>query len=142
MSLGCAIYLSNRCSATCKRALLDLRQNAISSINLSLSDPKQRCDDHTIAAVFCMCTLESLYGDAQTYQIHMSGLARMVGLRGGLDNLALDGLMKRMIVWLDYNHAKRHGSQLHFGQSMEVSMRPSPFKYEQLESPVALVLDK
>jgi len=25
---------------------------------------------------------------------------------------------------------------------MEVSMRPSPFKYEQLESPVALVLDK
>ncbi len=72
-----------------------------------------------------------MYGDSSAYQIHMSGLKQMVRLRGGLQSLGLDGLIARMILWLDYNHAKVHGSTLYFGQSAEVERRPSPFRYKE-----------
>jgi len=137
LALGSAIYHFRHHATqptSIKSSLLDLRHNAIISINQSLSDPLRRADDFTIAAVFCMCCLESLYGDSKAYQILMSGLAQMVHLRGGLENLALEGLMRRMIVWLDFNHASRHGSRIHFDQSTEVSRRPSPFKYDVLRS--------
>ncbi|CAL3965994.1 unnamed protein product [Diplocarpon coronariae] len=109
--------------------LLELRHRAISSINGTLSDPESCKTDQMIAAVFCLSLLESMHGDAASYQIHMGGLAKMVGLRGGLENIGLDGLIKRMVLWLDYNHAKVHGSALVFNESDVVELRPSPFKH-------------
>jgi hypothetical protein len=136
MALSAAIFYFKRHEALLHNPyFLELCHNAISSINKSLSDPLQRADDFTIGAVFCMCCLESLYGDSKTFHIHMSGLAKMVQLRGGLQNLALDGLMKRMIVWLDFNHATAHDSKLYFDQSLEVSRRTSPFRYDVLQDP-------
>ncbi|PBP17722.1 hypothetical protein BUE80_DR011613, partial [Diplocarpon rosae] len=109
--------------------LLELRHNAISSININLSDPEFCKTDQMIAAVFCFSLLESMYGEAASYQIHMEGLAKMVNLRGGLDHIGLDGLIKRMVLWLDYNHAKVHGSALVFDESNVVGSRPSPFRH-------------
>lgn len=51
----------------------------------------------------------------------------MVEMRGGLKFLGLEGLLERMIIWLDFNHAKVHKSALFFGESVDVSKRPSPF---------------
>jgi hypothetical protein len=110
-------------------SLLNLRQKAILGINDSLSQIQHGPDDATIGAVFCMCLLESMYGDAHSYHVHMTGLQRMVHLRGGLKNLGLDALLERMILWLDFNHAKVHKTTLFFGESMDVSKRPSPFKH-------------
>ncbi|PBP23843.1 hypothetical protein BUE80_DR005256 [Diplocarpon rosae] len=109
--------------------LLELRQKAIYSINRNLSDPELCKTDQMIAAVFCLSLLESMHGEAASYQIHMAGLAKMVELRGGLDHIGLDGLIKRMVLWLDYNHAKVHGSALVFDESHVVGLRPSPFKH-------------
>lgn len=109
--------------------LLDLRQKAILGINDSLSKIQYGPEDATIGAVFCMSLLESMYGDAQSYRVHMKGLQRMVQMRGGLTHLGLQGLLERMILWLDFNHAKVHKTALFFGESLDVSKRPSPFKH-------------
>lgn len=109
--------------------MLDLRQKAILGINESLSKLDRGIDDTTIGAVFCMSLLESMYGDASSYRVHMMGLQRMVHMRGGLKSLGLDGLLERMIVWLDFNHSKVHKTELFFGESMDVSKRSSPFKH-------------
>jgi hypothetical protein len=111
--------------------LLSLRHKSITSINDRLSEPDICTDDQTIAAVFCMSILESVYGDTSSYVIHMSGLEKMVRMRGGLESLGLEGLLARMIAWLDFNHSKLHGTPLHFGKSAEVGSRPSPFKYSR-----------
>lgn len=110
-------------------SLLDLRQKAILGINESLSNSRAGPDDTTIGAVFCMSILESMYGDAKSYGVHMMGLQRMIQMRGGLKDLGLEGLLGRMIVWLDFNHAKVHRTPLFFGESIEASRRASPFKH-------------
>jgi hypothetical protein len=109
--------------------LLGLRHKAITSINDRLSEPDICIDDQTIAAVFCMSILESVYGDTSSYDIHMSGLEKMVRMRGGLESLELGGLLAKMVAWLDFNHSKLHGTPLHFRKSAEVGSRPSPFKH-------------
>lgn len=129
MSFSGAVFHSRRKLPTNAPTLLELRQRAISSINGTLSDAEACKTDQTIGAVFCMSLLESMYGDPGSYQVHMAGLAKMVRLRGGLGALGLDGLMARMIVWLDFNHAKVHGTQLVFDESWDVEKRPSPFKH-------------
>ncbi|CZR60017.1 uncharacterized protein PAC_09912 [Phialocephala subalpina] len=110
-------------------SLLNLRQKAISGINESLSSSKAGPDDTTIGAVFCMSILESMYGDSDSYKVHITGLQRMVDMRGGLKSLGLEGLLERMILWLDFNHAKVHGTPWVFKESVEASRRASPFKH-------------
>ena len=44
-----------------------------------------------------------MFGEADHYHVHMMGLKRMVRLRGGLSNLGLDGLLARMLLWIDNN---------------------------------------
>ncbi|KAI9049171.1 hypothetical protein LZ554_007018 [Drepanopeziza brunnea f. sp. 'monogermtubi'] len=122
--------------------MLGLRQKAISSINSTLSDPDTCKSDETIGAVFCMSLLESMHGDANSYQVHMAGLAKMVRMRGGLGELGLDGLMKKMICWLDFKHTKVHGSDLAFGESREVEKRASPFKHPKEGAERRKLLDK
>lgn len=62
-ALACALYHFRYNLPLTNPALLDLRQNAISTLNSALSSPDERSDDSTIAAVFCMCSLESVHGD-------------------------------------------------------------------------------
>ncbi|KAH7393220.1 hypothetical protein BKA64DRAFT_80788 [Cadophora sp. MPI-SDFR-AT-0126] len=110
-------------------ALLEIRQKAISSINATLSNKEDCKTDQTIGAVFCLSLLESFLGHPELFQMHMAGLAKMVRMRGGLDELGLDGLLRRMIIWLDFNHARVFKTNLVFEESIEVETRLSPFKH-------------
>lgn len=110
-------------------ALLDLRSKAISSINVTLSNNEDCKSDQTIGAVLCLTILESYLGHHDLFRMHMAGMAKMVRLRGGLDELGLDGLLRRMIVWIDYNHARIYGTGLTFAESIEVGARVSSFKH-------------
>jgi hypothetical protein len=53
----------------------------------------------------------------------------MICLRGGLDRLGLDGLLAKMITWVDFNHAKLHGTTMRFKKSIARCSKPSPFKH-------------
>lgn len=129
MAFAGTIYFYRKKKPLEDPTLLDLRQRAILGINDLLSESHHGPNDATIGAVFCMSLLESMYGDAQSYSVHMKGLQRMIQMRGGLTRLGVDGLLERMIVWLDFNHAKVHKTTLFFGESMDVSTRTSPFKH-------------
>ena len=48
-----------------------------------------------------MASYEFIYGDRAENHAHMVGLQTMVGLRGGVNCLGLDGLMKRALLWVD-----------------------------------------
>lgn len=52
--------------------------------------------------------------------MYMIGMSQIVRLRGGLDSLGLDGLLTRMIVWLDFNYAMIYGTDVVFEESIEV----------------------
>ncbi|KAH7321569.1 hypothetical protein BKA65DRAFT_84143 [Rhexocercosporidium sp. MPI-PUGE-AT-0058] len=129
LSLAGSLLHARRGLALDAPALLEIRQRAISSINGTLSHTEECKTDQTIGAVLCLSILESFLGHPELFQMHMAGMAKMVRLRGGLEALGLDGLLRRMIVWLDFNHARVYGTELVFGESVEVRKRLSPFRH-------------
>lgn len=86
------------------RLLLLLKQAAISSINEALRDPARRLSDSLVAAVAKMACFEALHGDLAAFRVHMDGLRVMLANRaGGLASLGLDGLLARIVLWIDLN---------------------------------------
>lgn len=86
--------------------LWKLKEDAISSINRGLQDPELATSDAMIGAVAKMAAYEAGFAvDAKQHQLHMSGLSKMVELRGGLESLGSNGLLARMLLWVDLNAA-------------------------------------
>lgn len=95
--------------------LLRLKASAIDLINQDLSSGdgsgngggggggERWLSDGMIGAVAKMASFEAMHGDAESYTVHMQGLRRMVDLRGGMGSLGLDGLLRRIVVWIDLN---------------------------------------
>lgn len=83
--------------------LLRLKQQTLEAINEALQRDQSLTSDALIGSVAKMAAYEAMYGDVDTYLAHMSGLKRMVELRGGLAQLGLSGLLRRMIIWIDIN---------------------------------------
>jgi hypothetical protein len=70
-----------------------------------MTNPTRATGDAIVLAVAKMASYEAMYGQVPTYQAHMRGLKRMIELRGGFSVLGLDGLLQRMIIWIDINSA-------------------------------------
>jgi len=83
--------------------LLYLKSRALTEINAALRDPKRATSDAVIGAVMKMAAYEAVFGDSAVFSAHMRGLSLMLKLRGGLGSLGLDGLLERMVVWIDLN---------------------------------------
>ncbi|KAI4287407.1 MAG: hypothetical protein L6R35_003336 [Caloplaca aegaea] len=95
--------------------LLQLKENAISFINRGLRDPELATSDQMIGAVAKMAAYEAGFaGDEEQYHVHMRGLTKMVELRGGLEALGLNGLLARMLLWIDLNAAYLLKTKLYF----------------------------
>ena len=56
-----------------------------------------------------MAAYEAIFGEADAYKAHMAGLQRMIVLRGGLPALGVNGLLERMILWIDCNASQLLG---------------------------------
>ena len=113
--------------------ILQLRGMAIAEINRALKDPQRATSDQVIAAVAKMASYEALYGDRGNFNTHMTGLLRLVSLRGGLPALGLDGLLERILLWIDVNAAHITGSHIYFDRaafpSTTVHPRPDPHRF-------------
>ncbi|KAI9687079.1 MAG: hypothetical protein M1822_002489 [Bathelium mastoideum] len=85
---------------------------AVQEININLSDPVSRINDGNIAAVFSLlCVEESMLlplmaqeGDGRDVAsrqrlVHVSGLKRMIELRGGLTALDMNQCLRALIIW-------------------------------------------
>jgi hypothetical protein len=129
MAFASSLYNTKRKQPPDSPLSFNLRATAISSNNEALSDPETCRSNQTIPSICILDTAESFYGDTSSYDIHMTGVVKLVQLRGGLDYLGMNGLLARMIVWLDFHHSKLHGTNLYFDQSTAVGRRPSPVTY-------------
>lgn len=93
--------------------LLQLKQIAIQGIIRKLAESKGQVHDELIAATAKMASYEAIYGDESSYHAHMQGVAKMLQLRGGLQNLGLEGLLARLLVFIDSNSAFLLNASLH-----------------------------
>ncbi|KAF4950770.1 hypothetical protein FGADI_7966 [Fusarium gaditjirri] len=82
--------------------ILQFRLQAISAIN-ALMATDHGMSDALIGAVAKMASFEAMHGGVESYTIHMQGLYDMVKQRHGLDALGLNGLLRRIVLWIDIN---------------------------------------
>ncbi|THC96551.1 hypothetical protein EYZ11_003995 [Aspergillus tanneri] len=114
-------------STDSKLDLLRLRCETINAINHALQFQRHdQVSDALVGAIAKMASYEAMFGSMESYDVHMRGLTQAVGLRGGLTELGLDGLLRRIVVWIDRNAAFLHGSSLHFPGATFVLGEPLP----------------
>lgn len=111
-----------------KQRLLGLRCEAVHGISQALASQSTHASvsDALIGAIAKMASYEAMFGTLENYRVHMRALVRAVELRGGLDSLGLNGLLRRIVVWIDRNAAFIHGSELHFLGATLTSDQPLP----------------
>ncbi|KAL8938472.1 MAG: hypothetical protein Q9211_003190 [Gyalolechia sp. 1 TL-2023] len=108
-------YFSVRQTRCKPEDLYQLKEDAIASINWALRDPNLALSDQVIGAVAKLAAYEAGFAeDEGQYHIHMRGLTKMVELRGGLKCLGLDGLLARMLLFIDLNAAFLLKTKLYF----------------------------
>ncbi|KAL8647891.1 MAG: hypothetical protein Q9226_006242 [Calogaya cf. arnoldii] len=115
-SLWFPMAASEQAKLNCKPEVLEkMKQQAITAINRGLQDPTLATSDQLIGAVAKMAAYEAGFaGDEGQYHMHMKGLVKMVELRGGLGSLGLNGLLARMLFWIDRNAAFLLQTHLYF----------------------------
>lgn len=112
--------------------LLHLKQQTLSSINTLIRDtpPGEPMSDIIIGAVCKMASYEAMFGTPSLYHTHMKGMKHMIAGRGGLHKLGLEGLMQRMVLWVDINSAFILNCPVYFPTSVPlatyVGIRPNP----------------
>ncbi|OJJ43876.1 hypothetical protein ASPZODRAFT_890329 [Penicilliopsis zonata CBS 506.65] len=104
--------------------LLQLRHAAVQSINDALAARPAALGDALIGAVAKMASYEAMFGTTDHYNIHMQGLIQLIRLRGGFGALGLDGLLRRIVIWIDRNAAHLHQLPLYFPGLDFASGRP------------------
>jgi hypothetical protein len=109
-------------------SLLQLKARAISLIGPALA--RDGPTDQLIGAVAKMASYEAIFGDRTSYGEHMKGLVRMVEVRGGLEELGLNGMLAKICLWIDCNAAMLHNTPLHFTavpKHLATQVNPSGF---------------
>ena len=106
--------------------LLNLRREAVQSVNQALDRQRGVLNDALIGAIAKMASYEAMFGDLNNYTVHMQGLHKIVHLRGGLDYLGLGGLLRRIVIWIDRNGALLNGSLLYFPGATFAPGQPQP----------------
>ncbi|KAK5164585.1 uncharacterized protein LTR77_009791 [Saxophila tyrrhenica] len=102
-----AFFITKLCHAASRRALmsagyavevLTLKSDTLRMIQQRLQS--QDLGDFTIAAVATLVSNEVVYAtEPSSIKVHMDGLAKLVGLRGGMTEAEFPFLIRRMIVW-------------------------------------------
>ncbi|VUC27859.1 unnamed protein product [Clonostachys rosea] len=105
MLLSAANAASLKPNLYSKTHLLELKSDAINSINRDIRHGAHWASDALIGACAKMASFEAMYGNLDSFHVHMAGLCRMLELRGGLDALGLGGLLRRIVIWIDLNSA-------------------------------------
>jgi hypothetical protein len=111
-----------------------LRLDALESIKIAMDVESKATSDSVIGAVAKMASFEAMHGDADCFRLHMEAAQRLVDMRGGLQNLGLGGLLRRMLIWIDLNgnfllNAPRYWPGETFLGSEEKTVEPNPERF-------------
>lgn len=110
-----------------------LRIDALNSIGMAMDLPSNATDS-IIGAVAKMASFEAMHGDLDCFQLHMNAAKRLVDMRGGLHNLGLGGLLRRMLIWIDLNgghlmNTERWFPGQTFAGSEDEGVQPNPERF-------------
>ena len=123
-------YASSRNIPQISSILFKMKGEAIRSINAGLRNTTEEITDQLIGAVAKMASYEAMFGDPNLFHLHMRAVYRMVKIRGGLETLGLNGLLGRMVLWIDINSSFLLNSTLYFAPLVtlagHVPPKPNP----------------
>lgn len=108
-----------------RSSLLELKHLASNSLCSLVS--MGRVDDETISAAAKMACYEAIFGSAKIYCMHMTAVANMISLRGGIEKLGLAGLLARLILFIDTNSAYLLHTHLHIEDNKLPRREPFAF---------------
>ena len=98
-----------------KETLLYLKCQTYAAVNLLIRNSSSEIhSDALIGAVAKLASYEAMFGSPELYHLHIRNLQIMINQRGGLDTLGLDGLLQRMVLWIDINSAFLLNSTAYF----------------------------
>lgn len=107
--------------------LLQMQGFLVSSVNAALLHPTRSVSDQLLVTVALLAADQIKYGTRENYHIHMSGLVKMVNIRGGLPEIGRhDHYTERFIVWMDVNVSNLIGCPGYFQDVETSTMLSSP----------------
>ncbi len=109
------------------------RRKAVSTLRKQLSELRGSPDDGALMTVLALASLDVLYREDRIS--NRKGLALIVALKGGLDNLGLNGLVKAFLVQFDYFWMLETGAETLFPFNKRKGHRAypqRPFEYDVL----------
>jgi len=78
---------------------LSHKAETIRIVNERMTDISKALTDETLGAIALLVTGQTCHGDYNEMNIHMRGLAKLIGMRGGLETLGMGGLLAGEILW-------------------------------------------
>jgi hypothetical protein len=96
-----ACYQAEAQRSSPEKAALALKYKlkALHLLNEILSDPKTATSNEAIGGVLNILITEWYWNNYEVVKHHMKGLAEMVRLRGGLEELGTGCCLREMILW-------------------------------------------
>ncbi|ETN41404.1 uncharacterized protein HMPREF1541_03339 [Cyphellophora europaea CBS 101466] len=101
-----------------------------------LSNGEEEC---LIAAIAKMASYEAIFGDPASYHTHMNAASRLLRARGGLASLGMDGMLSRLLRFIDTNSAFLLGTHLYLEHDQGVGVclpRHMPFRLKRFDDDV------
>ncbi|KFZ04178.1 hypothetical protein V502_10347 [Pseudogymnoascus sp. VKM F-4520 (FW-2644)] len=78
------------------------RWKAIHTVNERLEEGVEvAATDGTINAICCFANIENLNAQPRAAKIHMDALFKLVEAAGGIEALGMNGLTRRLVLWID-----------------------------------------
>ncbi|MCJ1283158.1 hypothetical protein MMC26_002485 [Xylographa opegraphella] len=93
-------------------------------LSQELGCPKKRMSDTSIAAVALLAGMENICGNVDVLKVHLDALEKLVGMRGGSENLGNGGILHTTVFCQDILAATMMGTKPRF----------EPTKYRKLVS--------
>ncbi|KAK4936120.1 hypothetical protein LTR10_022964 [Elasticomyces elasticus] len=71
---------------------------AVAAVRECLADSERCTSDIVLATIFPLAVVHSMLNDYTGFTAHVEGVRRIVALRGGVDNLGMDGFLKVSVL--------------------------------------------
>lgn len=78
---------------------LSHKAETIRIVNERMTHISTALTDETLGAIALLVTGQTCHGDYDEMNIHMHGLAQLIGMRGGLRSLGMDGVLAGELLW-------------------------------------------
>ena len=117
-----ASYYSLAGNPQMKQILLYLRCQTYSAVQRLIAESTAETrNDVLIGSVAKLASYEAMFGTPELYHLHIRNLQIMIAEKGGLQSLGLDGLLQRMVLWIDINSAFILNSTAYFLPSVPLA---------------------